>query len=74
MKLYEWIRAHNMTYESFAELVGAKDNSVVHKWCMAGAVPRRSMMQRIFEITGGQVTPNDFFDLSGSPGKEGGAS
>jgi hypothetical protein len=74
MTLYQWIKLHSMTYGQFAQLCGAKDNSVVHKWCASGALPRKSMMMKIFHLTDGQVTPNDFFALPGTPDKQGGRS
>lgn len=35
----------------------------VRKWVKERSVPRKDAMVRLFDFTGGEVTPNDFFDL-----------
>jgi hypothetical protein len=40
-----------------------KSRSQVHKYLYEGALPRRDAMLQIFDITDGDITPNDFFDI-----------
>lgn len=62
MTLNEYIKLHEMTGLAFANLVGAQ-KGLVSKWRRGNVRPSRHYYQKIYEVTGGRVTPNDFFDL-----------
>ncbi len=51
------------TFKSFAAKVGVTERAV-HSWTAGTRTPNRRQMLRIFQVTNGQVQPNDFFDLS----------
>lgn len=65
MKLEKFRQEEGLSYAALAELIGlgrarAKD---AERYCK-GAVPRDdATMVKIVEITKGQVTPNDWYDL-----------
>lgn len=44
----------------FAQAVGTS-HPVVVRWCQGRHVPRPDMMRRIVAVTGGAVTPADFY-------------
>jgi DNA-binding transcriptional regulator YiaG len=48
----------DLTLEEFGRLVGAS-RSQVFKW-EQGAVPRKKLAEKIFQITEGKLTPTDF--------------
>lgn len=67
MRLGDWLRKEGRTHKRFAHELGCW-RSQVERWAVEPtnprhAVPRPATMIRIFEITGGEVTPNDFYDL-----------
>lgn len=59
-----WTKTKGLTWEQVAELIGAANASVARKYSL-GTIPRRRTMWRIYEVSGGLVTPNDFFGLPG---------
>lgn len=58
-KLAGWLAERQMTQEQFAELVGSTQGSVA-RWISGLRTPRPAQVRKIKEITGGQVTANDF--------------
>jgi hypothetical protein len=65
MRLAEYLRIHHMTAKQFAvwltSVHGLKVGlSRVYTW-LNGTVPRPAMIQRIFEITDGEIGPEDWF-------------
>jgi len=60
--LDEWMNDEGMTGREFAELVGA-DQATVSRWRRGLTTPGPEDMLRIYEVTGGEVDPNSFYDL-----------
>jgi transcriptional regulator with XRE-family HTH domain len=63
MKLGEYIKAKGLSAEGLAGAIGGVSASGVRKWVAGERIPRRDQIEKIAEITGGDVLPNDFFDL-----------
>lgn len=61
MKLIDYMKLHGKTDQDIAAAVG-KTPSGVRKWMYGERIPRPDQMRKITEITGGEVTANDFFD------------
>ena len=68
---------NTLSMEAFADAVGAS-KGMVSKWERWLSRPNERYMQRIFEVTLGAVTPNDFYRIkspaSSSAGDDVGAS
>jgi hypothetical protein len=63
MQLKIYLEINNITPDQFALIVGCSKDAV-YKWCSGDRKPKDEiLMQRIFEITGGAVTANDFYGL-----------
>lgn len=60
MKLKTYIDANGLTYETFARKQGGVSRSAVEKWCRGERVPHPDQLRRIYAVTDGAVTPNDF--------------
>lgn len=58
-KLQEWLDRKRMSHAEFAKLIGA-DRSSVTRYAAAGRMPRRGVLARISEVTGGAVCADDF--------------
>jgi hypothetical protein len=63
MTLAEHLKRVGKSPEAFAPEVGTTGQSI-RRYLAGQSVPRREMMMRIFEATGGSVTADDFFGLS----------
>ena len=61
MKLGHWRKANEKTQTWVAEYLGVSQSTV---WRYESEVhtPSREVMSKIVEMTGGTVTPNDFFE------------
>jgi predicted transcriptional regulator len=62
MRLKDWLRENGLKHQDFAEMLGVVPSTVSHfiggrQW------PSRWYAKRIFELTNGAVTPNDFLDV-----------
>lgn len=62
MTLKEYIETGNQSIASMAYTLGVSEHAV-HKWVYGQRTPTRNLMVKIFDATGGQVTPNDFFGV-----------
>jgi transcriptional regulator with XRE-family HTH domain len=60
MKLKEWRKSCNMTLVALSGELGVRAVSV-GRYERGTRVPEKRVMQRIIEVTKGQVTPNDWF-------------
>jgi len=70
MNLQTWLKLHNIHHEDFAQKIG-RTEAVVRKYLYEGVIPRRGVMIKIFRLTVGVVTANDFYNLSSEElGKE----
>jgi hypothetical protein len=63
MTLAEHLKRVGKSPEAFAPEINTTGQSV-RRWLAGQSVPRREMMHRIFAVTGGAVTADDFFGLS----------
>src|SRR5687768_10130457 len=61
-KLGKWLEINNRTIKQFATELGVSRKQL-HKYIKGGAIPRYEIMLLIFKLTGGEVTPNDFYDI-----------
>ncbi|MBR9970828.1 XRE family transcriptional regulator [Magnetospirillum sulfuroxidans] len=64
MTFDEWTKSEGLTWERTAALIGAANASVARKYSL-GTIPRPTTMRRIYAVSGGKVTPNDFYGLPG---------
>jgi DNA-binding transcriptional regulator YiaG len=60
MRLIDWMREKNLSDGDVATLVGGVSTHAVKKWKYGERVPRRAELQRLDQVSDGQVTPNDF--------------
>jgi DNA-binding XRE family transcriptional regulator len=59
-KLGEYIRAQGITRSEFARRMGVSAQAV-NRYCDGDRIPRLPQLRKIYELTGGDVTPNDFY-------------
>lgn len=69
MQLHAYLKDNNITAEKFAEMIGASASGV-RKWLYEDRTPRKKMMRKIHEVTGGQVTPIDLVGSTPAPANE----
>lgn len=60
MDLDSYLSREGISNAAFAEQIGV-DPSSVWRFRQGARIPRRETMQKIVDLTGGDVTPNDFF-------------
>jgi predicted transcriptional regulator len=65
MKLSDYLAANRITNEGFAKMLGTSQPAV-SRYVTGKRVPRPQHIRRISEITGGEVTANDFMAPSSS--------
>lgn len=65
MTFDEWITDRDITYAAAAELIGVANATVARRYAKGLQLPNRIIMARIYAVTAGLVTPNDFFGLPG---------
>lgn len=64
MKLVQWRKGAAITQDALAELLGCSQPYVSQiERSMDPTIPRPDLMVKIFLITQGAVSPNDFYDL-----------
>ena len=63
MKLATWIKIKDVNIKKFAKKIG-KNRGVVHKYIYESVIPKRDVMVKIYCITQGAVSANDFYGLS----------
>lgn len=61
MQLNEWIEKEKKTQQEVADALGC-GQADISRYCSGEAIPRPDRMQKITEYTGGEVTPNDFYN------------
>lgn len=66
MRWGDWVKARGLSWEAAARLIDAPNATAAHRYAH-GAIPRRGVMVKIYLATGGQVAPNDFYDLPSVP-------
>ena len=62
MKLNDFLEADGTSMGQFAQMVGTT-TATISRIADRIVVPRRDLMQRIYEATEGAVTPNDLVGL-----------
>lgn len=68
MKLTDFLTNLSMSPERFvAEHMPDVSKGAFRKWLSGERIPRKDQMEKIFEVTGGKVTPNDFYEIGGQP-------
>lgn len=70
MKLRVYRALANLTQQALAERLGVSELSVI-KYEGGTTIPSREGLLRIYQLTGGLVAPNDFFDLENLPKESG---
>ncbi len=60
MKLIDWMKRESLDDDAVAERVGDVTGSAVKKWKYGERLPRRDELLKLYEISGGVVTPNSF--------------
>lgn len=68
MTLADYISDLKISPEKFAETCEGFSASAVRKWTSGERIPRKDQMEKIFEITDGKVTPNDFYSIGSVAG------
>lgn len=66
MRLAKYLTDHNHTDAEFAAKIEVT-RQAVHRYKVGDRIPDQATMSKIFEATGGAVTPNDFFNITESP-------
>ena len=64
MTLKDYMAEEALSDDSFALLAGC-DRTTVYRIREKGQRPSPALMEKIAEVTGGLVQPNDFYGLSG---------
>ena len=59
MRLNNYLKYSGKTHKDFADDLGLSV-SAVHKWLYGQRFPRREHLEKIKELTKGEVTANDF--------------
>jgi transcriptional regulator with XRE-family HTH domain len=60
MKLSEYLILHHLTPSSFAERVGLRSRTTIHRYIRGERYPSAEILKRIEVLTGGLVTARDF--------------
>lgn len=63
-KLADWLLRERLTPEQLRRMLGVKNRSTVMRWLTGARVPGAEMLQKINDITQGEVTIEDFLDPS----------
>ena len=64
MKLQDYIKQNGLRKDWFARKVGVTPQTL-HNWLTGQAEPSTTNKRKVYSVTGGNVTPNDFVDMSG---------
>lgn len=62
MRLKQYIEDHKLTHAEFAERIGGVTGEAVRLWAAGRRMPGVTIVQRIQEVTGNQVTLEDLFN------------
>lgn len=66
MKLSAYIESNKLTHTEVADACGTSVSTITRA-ADGKTIPSRELMDKLFEFTGGLVTPNDFYDLGAAP-------
>lgn len=62
MTLHDYLKQNNLTAQQFAPLIGVKW-AAIYRYISGVRIPTKPIMKKIFEVTGGAVTPNDILGI-----------
>lgn len=62
MKLADWLDAEKLSHQEFGDRIG-KSQAAVSRYVAGKRMPDEETLIKIFEVTAGAVTPNDFVAL-----------
>ncbi len=62
MKLADFLYEHQLKPAQFARMLGVRSRETVHRYLRGERIPEPKILQRIIEITEGQVQLSDFLD------------
>lgn len=65
MTLEDYLKSENLSAAEFGRRIGVNSRMTVIRYLTGERIPRPKVMSRIHEVTGGAVTPNDFFSQDG---------
>ncbi len=65
MKLSDYLAKNKISPNKFGEMLGVKSRMTIYRYLNYSRVPSKKMMQKIFELTEGQVTWHDFSGKDG---------
>lgn len=65
MKLREYLEKNRIFQAEFAKKIGVTQG-IISYYVNGRTMPTRKNMQRIIEVTGGEVTADDFYTFAGS--------
>ncbi len=72
MLLSDYLAENELSDAAFARLIGV-ERQTVGRYQTGDRFPERHILLKIFEVTGGKVTANDFIDF-GAPAEQAGAA
>lgn len=73
LTLEAWMRAKGLKDGDVGEELGCP-RSTICRFRKGLRIPNRDFMRAIFRLSGGLVTPNDFYGLHSAPGHDGRAA
>lgn len=62
MQLRDWLERQGLSYTQFGSAI-SRSAEAVRRYANGERVPDRQTMQKIVQQTGGQVMPNDFYEV-----------
>lgn len=60
MKLNYFLKKSKISHAEMAEILGVQ-LATVYRYAEGDRIPRKHIMKKLVEFTGGQVTANDFY-------------
>lgn len=69
MRLGEYLKKEGITPQEFAPKIGVKWGAI-YRYNSGLRVPTKEIMQKIFDATNGEVTPNDILGIPPQDGEE----
>ena len=63
MNLASFLKSKAISDSDFADRVGVS-RQAIHRYKNGERIPEKPVLSKIYKVTGGAVTPNDFFDMS----------
>lgn len=68
MRLKDYLERNALTQVKFINLIEMATGKTVPqgtlaKWIVGSRIPRKEQIETIFQITDGDVEPNDFYDI-----------